>query len=167
LRPEIGERHVLAEADAAKKRKPGLAATFVEGIGDELIFWWSGATPDAQPRAVGSRSSIYDLDGHAWIAKQVVGDVRTRSFGADDRDAQRPRRCPVSSSMPRAGSRRRGLRLQRVDLALVVIALCAFTTSPIRHHADQPPLSTDSAKWRNAPLGHRVGHREQIIVGWA
>src|SRR2546425_9446392 len=55
------------------------------------------------------------------------------------------------------------LRLQRVDLALVVIALRLHDVAD-RHHADQPLLVHDRPM-ANAPLGHRVGHREQIIVG--
>src|SRR5262245_40990778 len=55
------------------------------------------------------------------------------------------------------------LRLQRVDLALIVIALRLHHVAD-RHHADQPVLVHD---WQvtNAPLGHRVRHRQEIVVG--
>jgi len=58
---------------------------------------------------------------------------------------------------------RQELRLQRIDLALVLIALRLEDVTD-RHHADQPPLVHDR-QMTDPPLGHGVGHREEII-GW-
>src|SRR5205807_3636859 len=59
--------------------------------------------------------------------------------------------CPVSTRAP--ALIREELRLQRVDLALILVALRLHDVAD-RHHPDQPAL-IDDRQVADPPLGHR------------
>ena len=119
VRPEIGERHVLAEVDAAEEAEAGAGRDLVESIGDELDLLVVGRHAQThQPVRRRQPVEHVDLDGHAWIAKQVVGDVEPGRSGADDRDTQRPRRRPG------------GRRQCASPLSPARSCVCSVSTSP-------------------------------------
>ncbi len=117
--PEVGERHVLAEFNAAVEAEAGIRRDLVKDVGDELDLLVVGR--DTQPdQTVRRREPVeqIDLDVHPRLPEQVVGGVETGRPGADDRDTQRPFRRP-----DRGGQRARPPSSARS-------CVCRVSTSP-------------------------------------
>ena len=84
---EVGERHVLAELDAAEETEARIRRDLVEDVRDELDLLM--VRRDAQAhQSVRSRQPIVQIDlDDLRVPEQMIGGVEAGRPGADDRDA--------------------------------------------------------------------------------
>ncbi len=84
---EVGERHVLAEFDAAEETEARIRRHLVEGVRDELDLLMVRRNAQAH-QSVRSRQPIVQIDlDNLRVPQQMIGGVEAGRPGADDRDA--------------------------------------------------------------------------------